>query len=250
MKFLADYSAPEQAALRTEICPDASDDQVNYFLRVCEARSIDPFSGLLYMQRRFNKQANKWKCSVQPTVDGSRAAAARTGEYAGSDEPEFDDTSEIADFPKWCRVTVYRMIDKEKCAFTAKCRYREFVPQAPNDFQWKGKPFHMLGKVTEVQALRKAFPEHVAAAGEDDYDTETEAEPAKAGPTPDQNAKARLAVEWNNAVAAFAELGKKDIDLLAYLGKVTGGLVTREQFDDEHANTLRLWYDELVAAPA
>lgn len=240
MKSLNEYSATEQAALRNEICPEATDDQVNYFLRVCQARSIDPFSGLLYMQRRTNK--GKIKCSVQPTVDGSRAAAARTGDYAGSDEPEFD--NEDAEIPKWCRVVVYRMVNNERCAFTAKCRWREFVPQAPNDFQWKSKPYHMLSKVTEVQALRKAFPEHVSAAGEDDYDTE-ESAPQTPVTNSEQAEKARLAVEWSTATQAFAELGKKETDMLAYLGRVTNALVTKADFNDEHADTLRTWYDEL-----
>lgn len=242
MKFLADYSATEQSALRTEICPEATDDQINYFLRVCSAKSIDPFSGLMYMQRRMNRQTNKWKCSVSPTVDGSRAAAARTGYYAGSDEPEFD--TEDAPQPGWCRVTVYRMIKSERCAFTAKCRWREFVPSPPNDFQWKAKPYHMLAKVTEVQALRKAFPEHVSASGEDDYDDETTS-PTSTATSENQAEKAQLAVEWSNAIKAFADLApehrKTEADLLAHLQ------VTRDQLELGHMEWLRTWYEELRA---
>ncbi len=232
MKLLAEYSAPEQAALRTEVCPEADDNQINYFLRVCHARSIDPFAGLLYMQRRMTK--GKWKCSVQPTVDGSRAAAARSGSYAGSDEPEFD--SEEAEPPKWCRVTVYRMHKGERCAYTAKCRWREFVPSAPNDFQWKAKPYHMLSKVTEVQALRKAFPEHVSATGEDDFGDETDAPPG--APSLEDANRARLAVEWSNAVKAFAPLGKTEANLLEFLK------CTREQVGEEHMETLRILYED------
>ncbi len=235
MKFLADYSTSEQSALRIEICPDATDDQINYLLRVCHARGVDPFSGLLYMQRRFNSKTQKWKCSVSPTVDGSRAAAARTGFYAGSDEPEFD--SEDGANPNWCRVTVYRTVKGERCAFTAKCRWREFVPSAPNDFQWKAKPYHMLSKVTEVQALRKAFPESVPAAGEDDYSDEVET-PSETQ-TPDQQAKARVAIEWTNAVRAFSALGQEEADLLAYLNK------KREQISEEDMEALRLHYENL-----
>ncbi len=237
MKFLADFSLSEQNALKTEICTDATEDQINYFLRVCSARGVDPFSGLLYMQRRFNSKTQKWKCSISPTVDGSRAAASRTGFYAGSDEPEFD--SEDADTPKWCRVTVYRMIKNERCAYTAKCRWKEFVPGAPNDFQWKAKPYHMLSKVTEVQALRKAFPESVPASGEDDYEPEIETGTTVEAQTPDQQAKARVAVEWANAVRAFSSLGQKEADLLGYLNK------TREQIGEDDMEALRLHYENL-----
>lgn len=238
MKQLSAYSAPEQTALRTEICVDATDDQINYFLRVCAAKEIDPFSGLLYMQRRFVKASNKWKCSVQPTVDGSRAAAARTGQYGGSDEPEFD--NEDAERPKWCRVTVYRVVKGVRCAFTSKCRWAEFVPVTPNDFQWKAKPFHMLAKCTEVQSLRKAFPELVSATGEDDLEVETITDTNQA-PDPEKIAAAKLGVEWSNAVKAFASLDKKESDLLAYLK------IPRDQVTPEHMEVLRHWYEEIIA---
>ncbi len=236
MKFLVDYSATEQAALRTEICPDASDDQVNYFLRVCTARGVDPFSNLLYMQRRFNSKTNKWKCTINPTVDGSRASAARTGHYAGSDEPEYD--AETSDHPEWCRVTVYRMIKGERCAFTAKCRWKEFCPAPPGDFQWKTKAYHMLAKVTEVQALRKAFPESVPAANEDDY--EDQIDTPNTPPIQDP-AQARLLVEWSNAVKAFEALKKKESDLFSYLK-----IQNKEQLVTEHLDQLRHWYEELT----
>lgn len=244
MKLLNDYSLPEQEALRNEVCADAHDGQINYFLRVCHARGIDPFSGLLYMQIRTQKSGKK-KASVQPTVDGSRAAAARTGQYAGSDEPEFD--SEDADFPKWCRVTVYRQVKSERYAFTAKCRWREFVPSPPNDFQWKAKPYHMLAKVTEVQALRKAFPECVSATGEDDYEVEPEIESAPV-PSVDQALKAKLAVEWTNAVKAFEALGRKESDLLDYLDNTIGP--TRGPLTPGHMDALRAWFEEMQMGPS
>ncbi len=236
MKFVSEFSTSEQWALKNEICPEASDDQINYFLRVCDARGVDPFSGLLYMQRRLNSKTNKWKCSISPTVDGSRAAASRTGFYAGSDEPEFD--SEDGDKPNWCRVTVYRRVKNDRFAFTAKCRWREFCPKPPNDFQWKDKPYHMLSKVTEVQALRKAFPECIPAAGEDDYDDEVETTDTPA-PTADQTEKAQLALDWSKALQAFAPLGLKEADLLGYLNK------PREQVTPEDLVSLREHYDNL-----
>lgn len=233
MKLLAEYSLPEQTALRTTVCPEATDDQINYFLRVCHARSVDPFSGLLYMQLRQSK--GKVKAGVSPTIDGARAAASRTGYYAGSDEAEYD--AETERYPKWCRVTVYRMNKSERCAYTAKCRWEEFKPKPPNDFQWNDRPYHMLAKCTEMQALRKAFPELVSGANEEDYEVETE-------PTPVDQAKqaeaARLAVEWSNAVKAFEPLGKKEADMLAMLG------VTRGDLTGEHMDILRQKYEEFI----
>ncbi len=239
MKFLSDYSQTEQNALRNEVCPKANDDHINYFLRVCEAKGVDPFSGLLYLQIRMNKGAAK--AGVSPTIDGARAAAARTGAYAGSDEPEYDNEESKA--PRWCRVTVYRMVKDERCAFTAKVRWEEYKPSPPNDFQWNSKPYHMLGKCAEMLALRKGFPELVSGAGEDDY--EIEAEPTQTQGDASQEAKVRLAVEWVKAVQAFAAIGQKEVDILAHLGKVTGSLVTKEQFNQDHIDILNTWYDVL-----
>lgn len=234
MKLLAEYSAAEQHALRNEVCPEADDNQINYFLRVCHAKGVDPFSGLLYMQLRRNSKTGKTKAAVSATIDGARSAASRTGKYAGSDEPEYD--SEESKTPKWCRVTVYRMVGDAKCAYSAKCRWDEFVPAAPNDFQWRGKPYHMLGKVTEMQALRKAFPELVSGAGEDDYEVEVEDAPAA-----EKEAPKVSPVEWMNAVNAFAKLAKSSTDLLAHVKKEAITDLTPEDMD-----TLRAWYDELT----
>lgn len=231
MKLVSEHSPAEQKALRDNVCPASTDDQINYFLRVCEAKRVDPFSGLLYLQKRSSKGVVK--LSVNPTIDCSRAAAARSGAYAGSDEPEYD--SEENPKPKWCKVTVYRTQKGLRCAYTAKCRWDEFKPDPPNDFQWNAKPYHMLGKVTEMQALRKAFPETVSGANEDDYELEVEDADVA---TPEREEKGRLAVEWSNAVKAFAPYGKTEADLLLYLG------VVREKVTGDDMERLRLWFEE------
>lgn len=236
MKFFADYSKSEQSALATEICRDAPPEKIDYYLRVCAAWELDPFSGLLYLQKRTSQGKDKW--SVIPTVDGSRLRAAKSGSYAGSDEPEFD--SEDGPTPKWCRVTVWRVVKGERFGFTAKCRWAEFKPAAPNDFQWKAKPYHMLAKCTEVQALRKAFPESVPASGEDEEDVVINEDAAPAKEQVDMAARAALAVQFTNAVAAFKSLGKSEADILAWLKLSDKSLVTAENLE-----SLRTWYEEL-----
>jgi hypothetical protein len=113
------------------------------------------------------------------------------------------------------------------------------VPSPPNDFQWKGKPFHMLAKVTEVQALRKAFPEHVVATGEDDFEGETESLPQA-----EDHERTKVAINWTNAVNAFQALGKKEAEMLAYLSEVYGP-VGRDNVTADHIDSLKVWYDEL-----
>lgn len=105
MKFLKDYTPEEQELLRNVVCPGAKDGHVDYYLRTCSARGVDPFSGLLYLQVRSYK--GELKASIDSTIDGARAVADGAGNYAGSDEPEYD--SEDGKAPKWCRVTVYKI---------------------------------------------------------------------------------------------------------------------------------------------
>lgn len=235
-KTLDQYTKPEQDALRTDICPQAPDAKINLYLRVCAAHKMDPFVKFFYLQKRTAQGKERW--SVELGVDGARNRAAATGDYAGSDEPEYD--SEEADFPKWCKVTVWRKVGKDRHAFTAKCRWGEFKAAPPNDFMWKTKPYHMLAKVAEMQALRKAFPEAVPAAGEDEEAQVVNEDAAPAQEQADTQKRAAIAIQFSNAVAAFSAHGKTEKDLLAKLGLLDKSLISEENLE-----TLRLWYDEL-----
>jgi phage recombination protein Bet len=249
MKFLKEYSAEDQKSLKTEVCPKATEDQINYYLRVCESRKVDPFSGLCYLRLNFIKSENRIKCSVPYSIDGQRAKAASTGSYAGSDMPEYD--SEDKDLPVWCIVTVYRMINGTRVPFTAKCRYKEFKPAGGQDFQWKadGKPYHMLAKVTEGQALRKAFPDVIA----EEDDSETEELMASYAAIPDavklkskedeeaeQKAKAMLKVDWNNALRSFDAIGVSKEVVMETIEVTSDDEVTKE-----HLESLREIYTSL-----
>lgn len=231
---VSDYSIAEQTALRNIVCPDASDDHINYYLRVCKAQGVDPFSGLLYMTVRTNK--GKLKPVVVASIDGARSKASRTEGYAGSDEPVYD--SEEGEHPRWCRVTVYRMTRGTKCAFTAKIRWEEFKPAPPNDFQWKSKPYHMLAKCAEMSALRKAFPDVVPAGNEEEYTEETsepekKVEDAVASTSP-------LTAKWQNAVKAMAPYGITSEAMLAKVGKKAPKDIVAEDLEK-----LFVWYEEL-----
>lgn len=236
MKKLGEYSKEEQVSLRMVICPDTVDPHIEYFLRCCDARGVDPFSNQMYLQVRNNK--GKPRPAVAMTIDGARMQASRTGEYAGSDEPEYN--SEDEKFPQWCRSTVYRMVDKERCAFTSKVRWDEFKPDPPNDFQWKAKPYHMLAKVGEMQALRKAFPESVSADSDEYADEskgahETKKELSAAHDISEQ--------QWSQAVKAFADKGVASAQMLVFVKKATAQDVTNEDMDQ-----LRAWYEEITRA--
>ena len=91
------------------------------------------------------------------TVDGYRAIAFRSKRHAGTDDAIFE--YDAAGKPVKATVTVYAIVGKEKCAFTASARMSEYIV---NDSHfWTGKPHIMLAKCAECLALRKAFPEEL-----------------------------------------------------------------------------------------
>lgn len=242
MIYFRDYSKEDQKVL-SEICAQAEDAHINIYLRVCDSKNISPFSGLLYLQVRLNK--GKPKPSVAPTIDGSRVAAARSSEYAGSDEAEFD--SEDAKTPKWCRKTVWRTVASDRRPFTAKVRWDEFKPDPPHDYMWNKKPYHMLAKVAEAQALRMAFPEFIAGAGDEDAsegmtidreEMKEIVEKVKEQKGDDNDLRNRL-IRWQKAVSHFAAISLTEDQMLKELG-----LASKMDVADEHLETLIVLFNE------
>jgi len=88
-----------------------------------------------------------------------RQRAADTGEMAGSDDPRFDEDAVGPPFA--ATVTVYRLTQGQRFAYTATARWSEYKP-AQNDFMWRKMPHTMLGKCAEALALRKGFPRQLA----------------------------------------------------------------------------------------
>jgi phage recombination protein Bet len=139
-----------------------SDADLQLYGMVCQRLELDPFSKQIYAIQR------KGKWTFQISIDGLRAIADRTGQYAGSDEPLFDEG--ITQFeaeqkgrpvPSVCKVTVYKIVQGHKCSFVGIAKYSEFAQSfngKPSEM-WGKMPYTMLSKCAESQALRKAFPQ-------------------------------------------------------------------------------------------
>jgi phage recombination protein Bet len=124
-----------------------------------------------------------------PSIDLHRVIASRTGLYLGKDnavlgqeitktfigkaktwknqQQVWDEKSIELTFPKYADVTVYRLVGKEKCAFTARAYWLESYQRASTGNQlpngmWETRPYSQLEKCAEALALRMAFPEESA----------------------------------------------------------------------------------------
>lgn len=163
--------APDQLAiLREHVARGCTDSQVAYFLTVCATKKLDPFSRQIYAIIRGGK------LSIQTGIDGYRAMAHSTGAFAGIDETtwrgEGDDLA--------CSVTVYRIVQGQRCPFPAEATLREFRGASQI---WQKLPRVMLEKCAESRALRRAFSETLAGiytnAELDQDDRDRQADPAR-----------------------------------------------------------------------
>lgn len=262
------FSSEAQAVLRQTLCKDATDAELQLFGALCKSKQLDPFSSQIYMikRRAYNKDTKKYdsKVSFQTGIDGFRALAARSGEYAGSDEPEYEEYEDGT--IKLARVCVWRIVKGERVAFRGVARWAEFCPPEGQDNMWKKMPYHMIGKVAEAQALRKGFPLELSglftpeemertAAIEAQIDDEPRPAPAAAvtqriqqqataAPTgaTHQAAEPPVLREWKRALIAFKQFGIDELKMLDKIGRPAFEDVVQDDFVK-----LRAWYDELQA---
>jgi phage recombination protein Bet len=145
--------------VRRMLCPTATDDELALFMHVCKRTGLDPLTKQVYPIKRWNKQAGRETMAIQTGIDGYRAIAERTGQYAGNDDPVFEYDAEgnmVA-----AKATIWKVVNGQRFPFTATARWAEYVQTDksgnPANF-WARMPYLMLGKVAEALALRKAFP--------------------------------------------------------------------------------------------
>lgn len=171
---------PEQqlvAVLKNSLYPGAADDSVLLVLDYCRATGLDPMQKPVHIVPMWDKASGRMRDVIMPGVGLYRTQAARTGQLAGIDEPEFgpDINEEVGGlpmtYPAWCRVTVKRRLPTgEIVGFTALERWKENYAVkggkeksvAPNAM-WEKRPYGQIAKCAQAQALRMAFPEMVGS---------------------------------------------------------------------------------------
>lgn len=136
------------------------------FAATCAAHGLSPYKREIYLV----KYGNQYNTIVG--IDGLRAKAARTGQFAGRDDAQYNRTADGAyltaydvrskgETPITCTVTVYRVIGGAKHAFTKTVLWAEYAP-ANLSGKWKTMGFNMIEKCAEAAALRMAFADETA----------------------------------------------------------------------------------------
>ncbi len=140
-------TADQLDLVKRTVATGATDAELKLYLYDCARQGVHPLDRLLHFTKRGGKYV------PVTSIDLMRIRAADTGEYAGSDDAILDDDEQ----PSRAKVTVWRLVQGQRCAFTATARWSEYKPEQ-NDFQWKKMPCTMLAKCAEALALRKGFP--------------------------------------------------------------------------------------------
>lgn len=163
--------APEQwATLKGAIYPGKSDQMVLLAFDYCRARGLDPIKKPVHIVKTWDADIGQMIETIWEGINSHRVTASRTDRYAGQDEAEFGPEvtralgSAQVSFPTWCRVTVYRMVCGQRCAFTGTIRWIETYSKKKDGTptaQWLKRPYGQASKCAEAEALRKAFPEEL-----------------------------------------------------------------------------------------
>lgn len=166
--------SPEQVQLiKNTICKGATNDELALFMHVCQKSGLDPFSRQIYAIRR--RAGNNDVMTFQVSIDGYRAIAERTGNYAPGAEPKYE-YSEDGKL-KSATVTIKKRVGGEWFDVSATAHYDEFVPKwwdskkgiwVTSNAMWDKMPHVMLAKCAESAVLRRAFPNELSGT----YSTE------------------------------------------------------------------------------
>lgn len=182
---------------------DLSPGEMDLFAMVALRMELDPFARQIYAIKR------KGKVTFQTGIDGFRSSAEATGQYRGTDEPEFGPIEDKPfPHPAWARVVAIRRTpDGDLVRQPAVARWDEFFPGEGGDgFMWKKMPFSQLAKCAEAQALRKAFPRRFGQvyvdAEMDQADAVDAAIPVNTPTQRDRIAQQRASIEARTTSAA------------------------------------------------
>jgi len=170
------YAPAEVALISRTVAVGAPLQELAVFLHACRSLKLDPLLRQAYWIRRGDPP----KGTLQVGIDGFRKIADSSGAYAGSDPPYFRGLVEVANpkdtkqpirAPEQASVTIWKMVQGHKSAFTGEARWAEWYPGAGADgSMWRKMPHHMLAKAAEGQALRKGFPALLGAVSMADDD--------------------------------------------------------------------------------
>lgn len=172
--------------IKRTVAQGASDDELRLFIQVCKGANLNPFLRQAHFVPFWDSKAGEERRAIVIGIDGFRAIAESSGQYAGNDDPLYEGEEDVSVdvwegkgkdrkvtgtqkivVPKKATVTVHKIVGGARNPFTASARWSEYYPGGKKGGQWHSRPYLMLGKCAEALALRKAFPKLLSGMYED-----------------------------------------------------------------------------------
>lgn len=182
----------EWAVLRSSVYPGAKDASIKMAITYCANLNLDvmlkpvhivPLKVKTGEKDKYGNDKYEMRDVIMPGIGLYRIQAARNG-CAGISAPEFGPTKTLEyqqeywtdgpdnkrvkkyrdaklDYPEWCKITVKRLVDGQERSFTAIEYWLENFggKDGQPNAMWLRRSRGQLAKCTEMQALRRGFPE-------------------------------------------------------------------------------------------
>lgn len=220
--------------LQNSVFPGAKDESILLAVDYCKARKMDILKKpchIVPMPVKDAKTGNSsWRDVIMPGIYEQRITAFRTGQMAGQEEPQFGEsiTHLGVTAPEWCKVTVYRFINGERCAFSHTEYFSEACATTKDgkiNSMWTKRPRGQLAKCAEAGALRKAFPDElggVITADEVTEELHIQTEQQQKSTVIDTNAIELISEEQLSQIQQLMQLtGTEEAKILAAVGVQT-----------------------------
>lgn len=208
-----------------------TDAELEALLHEASRRKLDPLTGQIHLIVRKDNRDGVSKPTIQTGIDGLRLLAERTNEYRGQTTPLWcGEDGKWVDVwlgkgpPLAAKVGVYREGFSEPLIAVAK-----WSAYGSEQMMWRKMPDHMLAKVAEALALRKAFPEQMSGLySDEEMDQADKKLPTTAVPPEPAQPKTEPQSEKTEPNNPITPLGE-------YVGEVikgTGGEIISPLADD------------------
>jgi phage recombination protein Bet len=175
MSFPTKFTGSQISLIRRTVAKDCTDAELDWFLEICRALRLNPLQRQIYAFVFSKDDPNKRQLTPVVAIQGLRSIAERTGTYRPDNRKpryHYDETLKGPTNPKGiisCEVSVFKWAHGEWHETVAEAFWDEFVPLDRSGEKiafgkdgWRKIPRLMIAKVTEAQALRKAWPDDFA----------------------------------------------------------------------------------------
>ncbi len=164
-----------------------SDEFFEEFLVECKRRRFSPWDKCLFAESYFDEEAGELRLRLSLTLEGFRANAFGTEDYAGTDDVAFrfgDDPR----YPAQATVTIYRLVRGQRCPFTRSAYWDECAMYPLSDFAER-RPKMFLGYRAMMAAFREGFPDRFGGLWAPEEMTTASGQPKTAKKKPDLSAE-------------------------------------------------------------